>query len=176
MSPHRIETLPSRAALSQYGISKNGFLPKEAPLERLPQACYQPWERIIEDLPKLIEEQEIREKVDALPVLDTAQLSSEAEWQRACSLLALIAQGYIWTGPEPSQVGCLGVFVKLLLTRAIATSSCHNRSIAQDVRTSGSAPDNDVRHIEPLELAGAPGGRRHHTARQFGGSTNGYGY
>jgi indoleamine 2,3-dioxygenase len=113
MSPHRVEVLPSRAALSQYGISKNGFLPEEPPLQRLPQAYYQPWERIMEELPELIETQRIRQKVDALPVLDTAQLGSEAEWQRACSLLALIAQGYIWTGPEPSQVSLL------------ATSSVH---------------------------------------------------
>jgi indoleamine 2,3-dioxygenase len=104
MSPHKLEILPSRAALPQYGISKNGFLPEEPPLERLPQRYYQPWEHIMEQLPKLIEKQQIREKVDALPVLDTAQLSSEAEWQRACSIMALIAQGYIWTGPEPSQV------------------------------------------------------------------------
>ncbi|KAK7184401.1 hypothetical protein DPSP01_011091 [Paraphaeosphaeria sporulosa] len=103
MSPHKVEILPSRAALPQYGISKNGFLPEKAPLERLPQACYQPWEQIIIELPKLIEKQQIREKVDALPVIGTEQLSSEAEWQRACSILALIAQGYIWTGPEPSQ-------------------------------------------------------------------------
>ena len=107
MSPHRVEVLPSRAALSQYGISKNGFLPEEAPLQQLPQSYYQPWERIIEELPALIEKQEIRQKVDELPVLSTTQLSSEAEWQRACSVLALIAQGYIWTGPEPSQVGVL---------------------------------------------------------------------
>ena len=104
MSPHRVEVLPSRAALPQYGISKNGFLPEEPPLQRLPQAYYQPWERIMEELPELIETQRIRQKVDALPILDTTQLGSEAEWQRACSLLALIAQGYIWTGPEPSQV------------------------------------------------------------------------
>ncbi|KAJ4353474.1 uncharacterized protein N0V89_005204 [Didymosphaeria variabile] len=103
MSPHRVEVLPSRAALPQYGISENGFLPKEAPLEQLPQRYYQPWELIMEELPKLIERQQIREKVDVLPVLDTVHLSSEAEWQRACSILALIAQGYIWTGPEPAQ-------------------------------------------------------------------------
>ncbi|KAF9731017.1 hypothetical protein PMIN06_003655 [Paraphaeosphaeria minitans] len=103
MSPHKVEILPSRAALPQYNISKNGFLPEEAPLKRLPQACYQPWEQIIEELPNLIEKQQIRDKVDALPVLHATQLSSEAEWQRACSILALIAQGYIWTGPEPSQ-------------------------------------------------------------------------
>ncbi|KAF1965807.1 indoleamine 2,3-dioxygenase beta type [Bimuria novae-zelandiae CBS 107.79] len=103
MSPHRVEVLPSRAALSHYGISRNGFLPEEAPLRRLPHEYYQPWEQIIEQLPALIERQEIRQKVEELPVLNTYRLSSEAEWQRACSLLALIAQGYIWTGPEPSQ-------------------------------------------------------------------------
>lgn len=103
MSPHRIDALPSPAALPQYGISSNGFLPAEAPLSRLPHAYYQPWELITDVLPALIEAQQIREWVDKLPVLSTEYLDSEAEWQRAHSLLAVIAQGYIWTGPEPSQ-------------------------------------------------------------------------
>ncbi|CAA9956892.1 Indoleamine 2-3-dioxygenase family protein [Pyrenophora teres f. maculata] len=103
MSPHRISVLPSRDALHQYGISKNGFLPAEPPLRQLSQDYYRPWERIVEHLPILIERQQIREWVDELPVLETSYLSSEAEWQRAHSLLAVIAQGYIWTGPEPSQ-------------------------------------------------------------------------
>lgn len=105
MSPHRIPVLPSRDALHQYGISQNGFLPAEPPLRRLSHDYYQPWESIVERLPVLIEKQQIREWVDELPVLETSHLSSEAEWQRAHSLLAVIAQGYIWTGPEPSQVG-----------------------------------------------------------------------
>lgn len=104
MSPHKVDILPSRAALSQYGISKNGFLPAEAPLKRLPHEYYQPWERIIDDLPLIIEKQQIRERVDSLPVLGVQHLDSEAEWQRAYSMLAVIAQGYIWTGPEPSEV------------------------------------------------------------------------
>ncbi|RMZ69558.1 indoleamine 23-dioxygenase [Pyrenophora seminiperda CCB06] len=95
--------LPSRDALHQYGISKNGFLPAEPPLRRLPNDYYRPWERIVSRLPILIERQQIRKWVDEMPVLDTSHLSSEAEWQRAHSLLAVIAQGYIWTGPEPSQ-------------------------------------------------------------------------
>lgn len=103
MSPHRIDVLPSPAALPQYGISSNGFLPAEAPLSRLPHAYYQPWELATDVLPTLIEAQQIREWVDRLPVLSTEYLDSEAEWQRAHSLLAVIAQGYIWTGPEPSQ-------------------------------------------------------------------------
>ncbi|KAF2822925.1 Indoleamine 2,3-dioxygenase [Ophiobolus disseminans] len=102
MSPHRVELLPSPAALPSYGISKNGFLPAEAPLSRLPHNYYQPWERIIEDLPALIETQSIRERINQLPVLGTQHLEDEAEWQRAYSMLAIMAQGYIWTGPEPS--------------------------------------------------------------------------
>lgn len=103
MSPHKVHVLPSRAALSQYGISKNGFLPEEAPLRQLPHSYYHPWEHIIEKLPALVEKQQLRQEVDRLPVLTTEHLHTEAEWQRACSILALIAQGYIWTGPEPSQ-------------------------------------------------------------------------
>ncbi|PVI04674.1 Indoleamine 2,3-dioxygenase [Periconia macrospinosa] len=103
MSPHKVELLPSVDALAQYGISENGFLPAEAPLERLPHDYYSPWERIIEELPTLIERQEIRAKVDELPVLSIEQLGIEAEWRRAYSMLAVIAQGYIWTGPEPSE-------------------------------------------------------------------------
>lgn len=104
MSPHRVELLPSAAALPSYGISKNGFLPAQAPLTRLPNDYYQPWEAIIEALPTLIETQQIRQRVDELSVLDTKHLKTEAEWQRTYSMLAVIAQGYIWQGPEPSEV------------------------------------------------------------------------
>ncbi|KAF1832441.1 indoleamine 2,3-dioxygenase beta type [Decorospora gaudefroyi] len=103
MSPHKIPVLPSSAALPQYGISKNGFLPDEPPLSRLSHDYYQPWENIVEKLPTLIETQQIRQWVDELSILDTSCLHSEPEWQRAHSILAIIAQGYIWTGPEPSE-------------------------------------------------------------------------
>jgi indoleamine 2,3-dioxygenase len=103
MSPHKVEVLPCIGAMSSYGISKNGFLPAESPLSRLPHDYYEPWERIIEELPVLIERQEIRYHVDKLPVLSTSFLDTEAEWQRAYSMLALIAQGYVWAGPEPSE-------------------------------------------------------------------------
>lgn len=104
MSPHRVEVLPSIKAMPYYGISKKGFLPAEAPLSRLPHHYYRPWECIIEELPSLIETQTIRSRVDKLPVLTTSYLCNEAEWQRVYSMLALIAQGYIWAGPEPSEV------------------------------------------------------------------------
>jgi len=111
MSPHRVDLLPSPAALPSYGISQNGFLPAEPPLHRLPQEYYQPWELVIEQLPQSIEEQSIRQRIDELPVLDTHYLESESEWQRAYSMLAIMAQGYIWTGPEPSEVGRIKPFI-----------------------------------------------------------------
>jgi indoleamine 2,3-dioxygenase len=104
MSPHRVEALPSIGAMPYYNISRNGFLPAETPLSRLPHTYYRPWECLIEELPSLIETQTIRHRVDELPVLTTSLLCTEAEWQRAYSMLALIAQGYIWAGPEPSEV------------------------------------------------------------------------
>lgn len=104
MSPSKIHSLPSRAALQSYNISSNGFLPEHTPLSRLPRDYYQPWENLISEVSNLIELQQIRAAIDALPILDTAHLESEAEWQRAYSLLAVLAQGYIWAGPEPSEV------------------------------------------------------------------------
>jgi hypothetical protein len=134
MSPHRISVLPSSSALPEYSISKNGFLPAEPPLSRLPQAYYCPWEQIIERLPLLIETQKIRQCVDELPVLETSHLDSEAEWQRAHSMLAVMAQGYIWTGPEPSEVSRAPYSAewRLVLNKDIATASCNYHPFPSD--------------------------------------------
>lgn len=110
MSPIKINQLPSPAALPSYGISENGFLPAERPLLRLPSAYYQPWEEMIEELPQLLKTGELRRRVDELPVLDASHLESEREWQRAYSMLAVIAQAYIWQGPEPSEVSGSTIF------------------------------------------------------------------
>ncbi|KAH4074964.1 hypothetical protein HBI38_020710 [Parastagonospora nodorum] len=152
MSPHRVETLPSIGALSQYGISKNGFLPAEIPLSRLPQSYYQPWECIIEEIPSLIETQTIRHRVDKLSILSTSFLSTEAEWQRAYSMLALIAQGYIWAGPEPSERLPPAITVPFLKAAAhlevnpIATYASYNlwnwRPLEEDLDITN--PDNLV--------------------------------
>ncbi|PIA91660.1 Indoleamine 2,3-dioxygenase [Cercospora beticola] len=103
MSPSKIPVLPSPEALASYNISSNGFLPEETPLGRLPHDYYQPWESLIAQVTELIERQQIRAAIDALPVLDSSHLYTEAEWQRAYSLLAVLAQGHIWAGPEPSE-------------------------------------------------------------------------
>lgn len=104
MSPVRVNQLPSPASLPSYGISENGFLPAELPLTRLPHAYYLPWEGLLGELPELLKAGQWRQRVDELPVLDTSHLETEREWQRAYSMLAVMAQAYIWQGPEPSEV------------------------------------------------------------------------
>lgn len=107
MSPHKVNVLPSPLALASYGISENGFLPAEAPLRRLPHVFYEPWERVMDQLPLLLKAGCVRECVDALPVLGTFHLNNDQELQRAYSMLAMIAQAYIWQGPKPSAVGAM---------------------------------------------------------------------
>lgn len=125
MSPHRINLLPSPAALPSYGISHNGFLPGEDPLSRLPRAYYEPWEDIVHELPDLLQAGQLRQRVDDLPILDTSYLTTEAEWRRAYSVLAILTQSYVWQGPEPSQVsGFLGVPVSVVSCNA----ECRERS------------------------------------------------
>lgn len=104
MSPHKVDLLPSPLALASYGISQNGFLPAKAPLRRLPNTFYEPWEILMDQLPALLQTGRVRECVDALPVLDASHLNNESELQRSYSILAMMAQAYIWQGPEPSEV------------------------------------------------------------------------
>ncbi|KEF52653.1 indoleamine 2,3-dioxygenase [Exophiala aquamarina CBS 119918] len=90
--------------LCRFGISaRNGFLPDEIPLRRLSHQHYAPWESLAKNLSELIVNNEIRAKIDALPILETIYLRSEAEWQRAYSLLAFWAHAYFWGGQQPSE-------------------------------------------------------------------------
>lgn len=85
----------------KYGISlKNGFLPEEAPLRRLP-AYFELWEKVVDELPLLIHQRKVRERIDSLPLLDKSQISNEREYQRAYSILGFLAHAYIWSQPAP---------------------------------------------------------------------------
>lgn len=83
--------------------SRNGFLPDDAPLRRLPQ-YYAPWEALAKNLSHSIACHEVRAGIDALPILEMKYLCSEAEWQRAYSLLGFLTHAYFWGGQQPSEV------------------------------------------------------------------------
>lgn len=91
--------------LVDYGISReNGFLPNRAPLRRLPDPYYGPWESIVDNLQALILTQRVRRQVDEMPVLAVDGLIEETEWRRAYLLLGFMAHAYIWNGDKPADV------------------------------------------------------------------------
>jgi hypothetical protein len=97
--------LPPLPRLSDYDVSpQNGFLPDEIPLDVLPDVYYQPWETVVRNSQSLILAKRLRRIIDALPVLETHLLLTEAEWRRAYSILGFIAHGYIWGGEKPVDV------------------------------------------------------------------------
>lgn len=168
MSPSRVPLLPSPAALASYNISSNGFLPATTPLSHLPHKYYEPWEILISQISSLIAEQKIRQVVnDSTPILSTEHLASEAEWQRAYSLLAVVAQAYIWAGPEPEEVSqkerkkerinyskdSFFANSALLFLLCTASPTTDFDPISRDSRTSTSPTHRDLRGAEPLELA-----------------------
>lgn len=84
-------------------FSNSGFLPSTYPLERLPQAYYQPWEELTHNLPSLILTKRIRGLVDAMPVLSTEFLASKEEYRRAYQALGFLAHAYIWGTNQPTN-------------------------------------------------------------------------
>ncbi len=81
--------------LKNYDISVNGFLPENPPLEKLPDD-YAELDVIAYNLATLNKKGEIRETIDNLSVYDMSKLSTLQEFQRAYSILSLIAHSYIW--------------------------------------------------------------------------------
>lgn len=100
-----------------YGVSsKNGFLPSEPPLQRLPDPYYAPWEQLATRIPALILSQRFRGEVDRLPILSTERLITEADWQRACCILGFATHSYIWAGDRPAgvrELSAVGVAIRL---------------------------------------------------------------
>ncbi|KIW31361.1 uncharacterized protein PV07_03017 [Cladophialophora immunda] len=90
--------------IQRYGISAEyGFLPDTAPLQRLPDVYYQPWETLAENLAELIKRDVIRTKIEHLPILGTGQLQTDAEWRRAYVVLGFLTHAYIWGGERPAE-------------------------------------------------------------------------
>ncbi|KIW12782.1 hypothetical protein PV08_07969 [Exophiala spinifera] len=98
--------MPARPldVLGDYGLSaRTGFLPEEAPLTRLPDDYYEPWEDLIQNLAQLVSSYKIRSRIDQLPLLKTSRLKTEEEWRRAYVIMGCCVQAYIWVGETPSD-------------------------------------------------------------------------
>ena len=105
MSPHAIsQPHQTDELLAQFAVTRDGFIPDETPLQRLPHPYYAKWETIAHHLSSALERGVLRAEVDRLPVLSTTYLTTEAEWRRAYVVLAFLAHAYIWGGAQASEV------------------------------------------------------------------------
>ncbi len=109
MSPHAV-VVPEYMSLEkgdfwkEFGITKNGFLPSEAPLARLSSPYYEPWESIAEKMVQTLQDGSFRGHIDKLTVLSVDGLVSEEEYQRAYIVLTFFVHAYIWGGDTASEV------------------------------------------------------------------------
>ncbi|TQN64971.1 Indoleamine 2,3-dioxygenase [Colletotrichum shisoi] len=94
----------STGSLVTAPFQTHGFLPPDPPCKQLSDPKYQPWERLIAQLPALIKSAEIQAQVEKLPILCTKGLQDKAEWRRAYVILSFLAHGYIWASNPPAEV------------------------------------------------------------------------
>ncbi|KAK3944375.1 indoleamine-dioxygenase [Diplogelasinospora grovesii] len=108
----------SELSFNESGISTNGFLPDQAPLQTLPDPYYAPWERLVQHLPACLKNQTLRSEVGKLPLLSVNRLATEPEWRRAYVMLVFLAHAYIWGGVKPAEILPSPITVPLLKVSA----------------------------------------------------------
>ncbi|OGT69373.1 MAG: hypothetical protein A3I12_05725 [Gammaproteobacteria bacterium RIFCSPLOWO2_02_FULL_38_11] len=94
-----------RDLLSQFAISRWGFLPSPFSLYQLPEYTPLNFElnQLIKNMPRLIEQKRLREKVDQLNILyrnEEIVLANSLEEQTTILILLMLAQGYICEDKE----------------------------------------------------------------------------
>ena len=115
--------IPPLPLLDEYGISPEyGFLPRELPLDLLPDPYYNRWETVVANMQALLLSKRLRGIVDSSPVLSTSRLQHPAEWRRAYMLLAFTMHAYIWGGDKPEEVDSLRIVHLNLTDRAYRES------------------------------------------------------
>ncbi|MGD9923100.1 MAG: hypothetical protein AB7V13_16900, partial [Pseudorhodoplanes sp.] len=94
-------TAPRSIDLSAFGVSaQRGFVPEHDPLNALPEP-FGPLDQLAPIIPALVMNREVRRFLAALPELDTAALTTDAEAERAMIILSALTMAHVWGGPEP---------------------------------------------------------------------------
>src|ERR1700679_2149947 len=83
--------------------SERGFLPLQDPLTRLPRA-FDDWESVAFGLPKLLVSDHLRRTLKELPPFPVDQISTDAERERAMTLLSYLGHAYVWRGARPANI------------------------------------------------------------------------
>ena len=88
-------------SLAQYHVDPHtGFVPSVPPLRRLPEP-FAAWDALVPELPARIRSRRLRGTLRAMPVLDAATLTTDAERERGMLLLTHFANAHVWGGDTP---------------------------------------------------------------------------
>ena len=88
--------------LIDYDIDpEQGFLPNPDPLTTLP-STFAAWDKLSIQLPALLMTGQLRTAVAQLPILDTDQLTTNHQLERAMMILSALGGAYVWGGAEPA--------------------------------------------------------------------------
>lgn len=86
--------------LQSYQVdTQRGFLPKQDPPSQLPVA-YKSWDDLANNLSAYINAGIIREKIEALELIEHPQFKLDGEWERALLLLTAFAHAYVHYPPD----------------------------------------------------------------------------
>ena len=81
---------------------RRGFLPTQDPLQELPKD-YEAWEELAHNFTSYINAGIIRERIDALPVIENPEFDFIGAYERAMMLLSFFAHAYVYTPPNPKK-------------------------------------------------------------------------
>src|SRR5271170_5466869 len=83
--------------LAPYEVDcKRGFLPSQDPLIPVP-AVLGGWVEIANKLPKLFVANQVRQTIDAMPVINIDGLKTKPEFERAMVAFSYIGHAYVWS-------------------------------------------------------------------------------
>jgi len=82
--------------------SERGFLPAQDPLIPVPAALGD-WVEIANKLPKLFVAGQVRQTIEAMPVIDPAGLKTKPEFERAMVAFSYIGHAYVWCEATPPK-------------------------------------------------------------------------
>jgi indoleamine 2,3-dioxygenase len=92
-----------QSLLAPYDVTESrGFLPSEDPAELLPTKLKE-WSLIASQLPKYLVSNQLRQAVDAVPMLTLDQLQAPGEIERAMLAFSYIGHAYVWGDSPPPQ-------------------------------------------------------------------------
>lgn len=81
-----------------------GFLPESDPLIIFSDPAFSAWERVAQNLPKLLVSNQLHATLESLPQFPLSALHTRAEEERAMLILSYLGHAYVWSAQPPAAI------------------------------------------------------------------------